>query len=363
MKPLNYLDRIKKVQREMEEQNLDVALITPSINFGYLFKGFFEMKERLICAVLNQDDDPLLITPSFEKERMAFTSNIDNIIGWQEEENPFLKLKEAVGFEPKNIALEPTTRFETFLNFKKVFPEAKFSNLGGILNDLRSQKTEAEIQRMERAAEITVKAINQILTDLKPGITEIELLKQLTEIMTEMSQEPSWALVQFDENSAIPHGSASKKKLTEESVILIDTGTSCDHYFSDITITTTFGKPSNEFLRIYDIVQRANDAALEKSKEGVPAEEVDFAARKVIEKAGYGQYFTHRLGHGLGLEVHEEPYIVKGNKEKLVSGNVHTDEPGIYIPGKFGIRIEDDVIVEKHAAKRIFAFDRYFWEK
>ena len=134
-----------------------------------------------------------------------------------------------------------------------------------------------------------------------------------------------------------------------------------DHYFSDITITTVFGKPSAEFLKIYQIVEEANQKALETSKEGISAEIVDMEARKIIENAGYGRFFTHRLGHGLGLDVHEEPYIVKGNKKALEKGNVHTDEPGIYLPGKFGVRIEDDILVERKS-KRLYEFNRYFWE-
>jgi Xaa-Pro dipeptidase len=214
---------------------------------------------------------------------------------------------------------------------------------------------------MVQAAEYTSKGILDTLELIQEGQTELEILKLAQEQMTKHSGEQSWALVQIDENSAVPHGKPSNKKLRKDSVILIDAGTACEHYFADITVTSVYGTASEEFKKIYFIVEKANDAALEKSKNGVPAEEVDFAARSVIEQAGFGQYFTHRLGHGLGLQVHEEPYIVKGNKIPLVQGNVHTDEPGIYLPGKFGVRIEDDVLVSEKS-KRLVEFDRYLWK-
>ncbi len=363
MKPLDYSKRLSKFKKNMEKNNIELSLITPSVNFGYLFKGFFEMSERLICAAIPLNDDPILIAPSFEEERMQRSTNIDNIITWSESENPFDKLKESVDFVPQTISLESTAVFSFYLRFQKVFSNSKFQDISDIINPLRSVKSQAEIERMEQACKYTVRTINEIVDSFEEGITEQALLKKVTERMSELSNEPSWALVQFDENSAIPHGSASAKKLKKGSVVLIDTGTSVDHYFSDITVTTPFGKPTSKFLEIYEIVQEANDAALEKSKEGTIAEDVDAAARDVIEKAGYGKYFTHRLGHGLGLDVHEEPYIVKGNKRKLVEGNTHSDEPGIYIPGEFGIRIEDDVLVGKKSSRRIYSFDRAFWER
>ncbi|MHA1864911.1 MAG: M24 family metallopeptidase [Candidatus Heimdallarchaeaceae archaeon] len=363
MQPLNYRKRLEQTKKLMEKENVDLILLTPSVNFGYLFKGFLDMRERLICAAIILDEEPLLIAPEFEVERMQNSTNIKNVVGWKEDEDPYLKLKKSLDFTPKMISLESTTCFENFLKFKEIFPNSDFLNAAFIFNDMRGRKTEAEIERIRKASEFTVKSVETLLSEIEPGMTEIEVQNQLIKKMSEISGEPSWALIQFDENSAIPHSSASSKKLREDSVILIDSGTSCDRYFSDITITTTFSKPSSKFLEIYDIVQKANDKALETSKEGVPAEQVDFEARRIIDTAGYGKYFTHRLGHGLGLEVHEHPYIVKGNKQPLIEGNVHTDEPGIYLPGKFGIRIEDDLIVRKDKSERIYEFDRIFWEK
>ncbi len=362
MKTLDYKKRIEKIRKILEEQKIDVFLLTPSVNFGYLFKGFFGISERLICGVITLDENLTLVAPHFEKERMQVSTIFDNIITWNEEENPYTILRNAIDCKTSKIALEPTTTFEVYNKLKKIFPETNFVNGGKYLSEMRSIKSDAELERITNAANYTVEGIMKTIESLEEGATEIDAMKAVQENMSELSGELSWGLVQFDEHSALPHGNATKKRLKQNSVVLIDAGTSSDHYFADITVTTTFGKPSNEFLKIYSIVEESNNKALETSHVGIPAENVDFAAREVIEKAGYGKYFTHRLGHGLGLDVHEEPYIVKGNKELLRRGNVHTDEPGIYLPDKFGIRIEDDIVITEKG-ERIVEFDRCFWEK
>ena len=361
MKPIDFNQREKIVQNQMIEDDIDLFLVTPSVDFGYLFKGFFSLSERLVCGIIFPFEDAKIVAPFFEKERMQIETTFDDVVTWKEEENPYKILKNAISDKPKKIALESTTPFEVFLRIKKQFPNSEFVDGGTIVKQLRSIKTEAEIERMVSAANFTKDGILSALEKVEEGQTEIDSLRLVQKEMMSLSGEMAWAIVQFGENSAIPHGHPTKRKLKENEVILIDAGTTCEHYFADITVTTFFGKTNQEFLKVYEIVEEANAVALEISKAGVPAEEVDFAARKVIEDANYGKYFTHRLGHGLGLEVHEEPYIVKGNKEPLISGNVHTDEPGIYLPGKFGIRIEDDVLVGKRS-KRLVEFDRHIWK-
>ncbi len=361
VKSIDFNQRQKEIQDQLVSDEIDMFLITPSVDFGYLFKGFFSLSERLVCGVISTTEDAKIIAPSFEKERMQIVTTFDDVVTWKEEEDPYEILKNAISGEPKKIALESTTPFDVYLRIKKQFPNSDFVDGGSLVKQMRAIKTEEEIERMVKAANYTKDGVLSTLEKIEEGQTEIEALRLAQKEMMNLSGEMAWAIVQFGENSAIPHGHPTKRKLKENEVILIDAGTTCEHYFSDITITTFFGKATQEFLEIYEIVEEANAAALETSKEGVPAEEVDFAARKIIEDANYGKYFTHRLGHGLGLEVHEEPYIVKGNKNPLISGNVHTDEPGIYLPGKFGVRIEDDVLVGEKS-KRLVEFDRHIWK-
>ena len=361
VKSINFDHRQKEIQDRMIRNEIDLFLVTPSVDFGYLFKGFFSLSERLVCGIINSSDDAKIVAPSFEKERMQIVTTFDDVITWREEEDPYVILRNAISEEPKKIALESTTPFDIYLRIKKQFPNSEFVDGGAIFKQMRAIKAEEEIERMVRASNYTKDGILNAINKIEEGQTEIEALRLVQSEMTALSGEMGWAIVQFGENSAIPHGHPTKKKLKENEVVLIDAGTTCDHYFSDITVTTFFGNVTQEFLGIYEIVEEANAVALDTSKEGIPAEEVDFAARKIIESANYGKYFTHRLGHGLGLEVHEEPYIVKGNKDPLISGNVHTDEPGIYLPGRFGVRIEDDVLVGKKS-KRLVELDRHIWK-
>lgn len=360
MKPLDFNARQSAIIEEMQKHEIDLFFITPSIDFGYLFRAFLTISERLVCGILSTNQDSQLIAPSFEKENMQNHTTFDDIRTWNEDEDPFSVLKNSIKNNVKKIALEPTMPFEIFFKLHKKFPDAEFIDGSKIIRKQRAIKSDAEIERMEKAGQYTVNGMIRALDNLKTGISELEFLKIVQNEMTIESGEPSWALVQFDENSAIPHGPPSERKLKDNSVVLIDAGTMCNHYFADITLTTFYGKVTADFLNIYEVVQEANNMALEKSQTSISCEEVDIAARNVIEKAGYGKFFTHRLGHGLGLEVHEEPYMVKGNTRKLDKGNVHTDEPGIYIPNKFGIRIEDDILVD-NKSRRLVTFDRQLW--
>jgi Xaa-Pro dipeptidase len=180
---------------------------------------------------------------------------------------------------------------------------------------------------------------------MRAGMSESEVARILEEEFANQGTRGG-GLVQFGPSAAFPHGAPAERRLAKGDAVLIDCGCKVRGYSSDITRTVSFGPPSDEFRKVYAIVDRAQLAGIEALKAGVAAEDVDRAARKVIEDAGYGKYFTHRLGHGLGMDGHEQPYLVRGNKKPLASGNVETVEPGIYIPERFGVRIEDDYAVQ-----------------
>lgn len=189
-------------------------------------------------------------------------------------------------------------------------------------------------------------------------MTESEVGRIVNEKMSKRSNAPASSLVQSGPNSAIPHGSASDRKIEPNDVLLIDGGTTVAGYKGDITITTVIGQPSERFKKIYDIVFRANRAAFDTARAGIPCESLDKTARELITSEGFGTYFTHRLGHGIGLEGHEHPYIVTGNTQKIETGMAFTIEPGVYILGEFGIRIEDDVAITKDGAERLSTVPR-----
>jgi Xaa-Pro aminopeptidase len=205
-------------------------------------------------------------------------------------------------------------------------------------------KNYSEIKYLQNAFQNSAKVITSFLYQLEAGMTELEAQSILKDKLMWGSNEEVFNLVQFGENSALPHFHGGERKLKKHDVVLIDAGGTVNNYWGDITITTVFGKASKRFKEIFEIVNKANIRGKETVKLNKTAHEVDTETRDIITKKGYGEFFTHRTGHGLGLEVHEHPYIVGGNHYSLEPGNSFTIEPGIYLPNEFGVRIEDNVI-------------------
>jgi len=299
--------------------------------------------ERLIAVVVPQKKPPFIICPAFEEALMRSQSFIEDFYPWKEEEDPYELLKKIISPSGSSvIGLEPTTYFETFMNIKKHFPGSDFTDGGELFSSLRIRKSEEEIEAIKKAADITEGNILRALQNLREGISEEDFKKYLSGYET---------LVQFGKASSYPHSKGGENILKKEDVVLIDQGDLCERYNSDITRTNHFGKPGDKFLKVWHIVREARDEAIKICAPEVPCELVDRAARDVIEKAGYGEYFIHRTGHGLGLDIHEKPWIVSGNREILEEGNVFTIEPGIYFPGEFGVRIEEDVVITQDGCR------------
>jgi Xaa-Pro dipeptidase len=214
-------------------------------------------------------------------------------------------------------------------------------------------KSAHEIELIRLANQITLKAFEIALKTLKEGMTHTELSGKVAAAHQQLGTRGG-ALVLFAEHSASPHGTVTPQKLREGDIVLVDGGCSIENYSSDITRTTIFGKPTGKHLKVFDIVKRAQAAALKTARPGVACEDVDAAARKVVSEAGFGpdyKYFTHRLGHGIGMEGHEWTYLVRGNKTRLEAGMTFSDEPGIYIPGEFGVRCEDIMVITENGAE------------
>lgn len=344
-----YAKRARDLAGSVSRKKLGAMFLEPGSNFRYLTGLQLGRSERIIGAVLTSKGKLFLVGPAFEKERLLSSRAPAEIHTWLEDENP-MQLAAGIVLTGKSkypiVAVGPTTRFFVVEWLRVELPGWNMVHAGPIIEEARLRKDREELSAIRAACKKTLAVMASIPGLLKEGITELELARKI-----------GGGIVQFGENAAVPHGGPSGRKLKKGDVVLVDTGHTCEGYWSDLTRTFFFGRKTGEFKKVYQIVQAAQKAAIRAVRPGTTCQVVDRAARSVIEEAGYGEYFIHRTGHGLGLDIHEPPYLVKGNKTRLAAGMVVTIEPGIYMPGKFGVRIEDDVVVTK-TGRRVLSTGR-----
>ncbi len=350
LSPEVFSRRLARAQAELKARKLDFLVATPSTNYEY-FTGYNPGRsERLIALVLPVAGAPVVVCPSFEVERIKRHGVVADVRGWEEQDDPYPLVRAAVTGLTKvrhgTIALEPSTTYETFLRLTDALPSWKFADGAAVTERLRIVKAPEEVALIRRAIEITEAAIAATFGQLAAGMTERDVARLLSREMQQRGAEGG-GLVQFGPSSALPHGGPAGSPLERETVVLIDCGCRVGGYTSDITRTIWFGdQPAEEFRKVFNAVHDAQTAAMQLGRPLVTkCEEMDRAARQVITDAGYGAFFTHRLGHGLGMDGHEVPYLVAGNERRLEPGMVFTIEPGIYQLGKFGVRIEDDCLM------------------
>ena len=350
LSPEVFARRLDRARGELKARGLDLLIATPSTNYEYLTGYNPGRSERLIALLLPVVGAPAIVCPSFEVERIKRHSIVTELHGWEEQEDPHALVRETVrpltpGSRGGTIALESSTTYQTFLRLGRALPGWKFVDAGPVTDRLRVIKSPEEVALLRRAIAITLDAMAATFAQLAVGTTEVQVAQALSREMDQRGA-PGGGLVQFGPSSALPHGGPAGPKLERETVVLIDCGCRVGGYTSDITRTIWFGdRPSEEFRKVFNVVHDAQTAAMELGRPGTPCEEMDRAARKVITAAGYGPFFTHRLGHGLGMDGHEPEYLVEGNKTRLEPGMVFTIEPGIYQLGRFGVRIEDDCVM------------------
>lgn len=333
-----YRDRQAKLRAGAKSRGWDVLLVTPSTNLAYSCGLSMPRSERLTALILLVDGPAVLVTPSFEESNVTRDATFDEVKTWQEDQDPIALAAKL--FAKKAVGVEGSTAYSTASQLGAA-AGARTEDATAVFDALRQVKSEQEFAFIEEAGRRTVAAISATHEKLQAGMTERDVQQILSQEFSRLGVSGD-GLVQFGSSTALPHGGPRDRELAKGDAVLIDCGCRVRGYTSDVTRTVAFGAPSDEFRKVYAIVNRAQLAGIEALAAGKPAEDVDRAARKVIEDAGYGAYFTHRLGHGLGMDGHEQPYLVKGNAKPLVAGNVVTVEPGIYLPGKFGVRIEDD---------------------
>lgn len=336
------LDRARQLTRDAGGTVLFAT--SGATNFAYLVGNDFGRSERLIALVLPVDGPATLVAPAFEVERVKRGAKVGTVTGWEEYESPFVLVQKVLGGAATSarFVVEPKTDYWSAMALQRVMPDARLIDGSKVFETLRVIKTPEEIERMKRATQITEDAVAATMDRLEAGMLDVDVAKMVAEEHAKRGITGG-GLVQFAQDSALPHGHPTSAKLAPGMVVLIDAGGNFQGYESDITRTRWFGDEAPaKFREVYNLVHDAQTAAMEKVKPGVPCEEIDRAARAVITKGGYGQYFTHRLGHGIGMDGHEPAYMVEGNTQPLQPGFVFSVEPGIYMLGQFGVRLEDD---------------------
>ena len=348
-----FRDRQARLSAAAKTRGLDALFVTPSTNLSWSANLSIGRSERLTALVLPVDGPAVLVTPNFEAENHRRDVVVGEILTWNEDEDPMALAARAIG-KAKAIGIDGSTEYHTVaqLSASPALSGVRMSDATAIFDTFRMIKGPEEKALIKDAARRTILAIEAAQRRCARGMSEAALSGILEQEFRKLGVHGG-GLVQFGPSAAFPHGAPGERALERGDVVLIDAGCKVRGYTSDVTRTAVFGTPKDEVRRVYDTVDRAQRAGIEALRAGASGEEVDRAARRVIDEAGYGAFFTHRLGHGLGMDGHEPPYLVRGNATPLVAGNTVTVEPGIYLPGKFGVRIEDDFAVTDAAAEAL----------
>jgi Xaa-Pro dipeptidase len=348
--PAERLERIAKAQRLMRQQGLGAILIEPGASLDYFTGVQWWRSERLTAAVLPARGEAIIVTPFFEEPSVRESLGIPaEVRTWQEHEDPLglvagaLRDRKAAG---RPVGIEETVRFFAVDGLRKVLPGAQIRSAAPVTRGCRMIKTAHEIALMKKAADVTVAAYRYTYPRIEKGMTPADIAAIMNGATEKLGGTPGFALILLGEASAYPHGSGKPQQVREGEVVLMDCGCSVHGYQSDISRTFVFGEASAEQRRVWNHMHRGQQIAFEAARIGVPAGSVDDAVRRQYEAWGYGPGYklpgtSHRTGHGIGMEGHEPVNFVHGETTPLAPGMCFSDEPGIYLPGKFGIRLED----------------------
>jgi len=360
-----YDERVKRLISELDKKGIEVTIIANPLNTFYFTgfpKPFFPDKDRATFLLLNVKKEKVIIfVPElelYEAEDEVRLKTIEHEVRGVKVKEDFIKaltstLKEMglrpymrIGVEGAYVGFSFVERLENNLGWKL----AKLQDVSDLINDMRAIKDEHEVRLIRRACDVAIKAINNAIEHVEDGIKESELasiiVKSIVEEGATLAFEP---IVASGSRAAYPHGAYSDKKVRRGEPIVMDVGARVKGYCADVTRTVVIGKPNGDLLKAMESVRNAQERGIEALRGERTAEEVDQEVRKVLEMEGYGMFFIHSTGHGVGIEVHEKPRIGVGSKDIIKRGMVVTIEPGIYIKGKYGIRIEDTVVVREKA--------------
>lgn len=365
MKPITSEEREARIGRARElmvEKNFAAICMAGGTSLRYFTGVRWWNSERLMLLVLPAHGRPFAVCPAFEEERLHEQFSLvpsvadTRLLTWQENENPYAQV--AAGLKDLNlttgdIGIEETTAYVYTEGVARALPRAKLVSATPITAGCRSIKSPAELALMQLANSATLEVYEAAWRSAHPGMSTHEFSALVAAAYQRVGFQGD-ASCETGQYSALPHGSVQPQTILENDIVLIDDGCTVDGYQSDISRTFVYGKPSEKMRLVFDTVHRAQAMALAAARPGVPCQAVDAAARKVITDAGFGPgyaHFSHRVGHGIGMDGHEWPYLVQGNTLPLAANMTFSDEPGIYLRGEFGIRLEDDMHITEDGAK------------
>jgi Xaa-Pro dipeptidase len=354
--------RIESARQLMAENKVDAIMITGGTSLLYFTNIHWWMSERLFAIVLPVKGNPFYVCPAFEEDRAREQiaggpgGNNAEVRTWQEDESPYQRIAE--GLKDRKLSLgtlgmEETVRYVFSEGVSKAVPGARITSATPVTAGCRMIKSQHELQLMTLANQVTLAAYEAAYLSTKEGMTQNDFGAMVQAAHSRQGFQGG-ASIQVGENSALPHGSAKPQVIREGTILLMDGGCVVEGYESDISRTVVLGKPTDKMKQVFEIVHKAQSAALAAARPGVQCQAVDAAARKVITDAGFGpdyKHFTHRVGHGIGMDGHEWPYLVRGNTQLLAPNMCFSDEPGIYIRGEFGLRLEDDMHITESGAE------------
>jgi Xaa-Pro dipeptidase len=359
-------ERLTRLIETMRTEKFDAIVLNPGPSLYYMTGLSFHLMERPIVFIITLNEEPTFILPELELSKAEKSDLGLELIPYGEDDasraQAFQEASTRLHLDQRCIGVEPLCLrvFELRL-LESASPGADFVSCEGALSSLRMIKDENEKNYIRQAVVVAENALKATLPLIRVGMSELELASELTTQLLRAGSEPAMPfqpIVASGPNSALPHATPTDRKLQAGDLLIIDWGATVGGYISDITRTFTLGEIDPELEKIHSIVQGSNAAGREAVQPGIACQEIDRASRAVIENAGYGQFFIHRTGHGIGLEGHEHPNIREGNLQTLIPGMTFTVEPGIYLPDRGGVRVEDDVIVTDSGGESLSTYNR-----
>jgi Xaa-Pro aminopeptidase len=350
---MSYRDRIARARARMEELGVDVLLLSVGADLPYL-TGYEAMPlERLTMLVLPRTGEAKLVVPRLEAPRVVEQPGVFEVVSWNETDDPIALVARITG-AARVAAIGDHTWARFVLDLQDALRGTEFRKASAVTSALRIVKDDAEITALARAANAVDEVAREMRDEKFAGRTELDVHRELVERMLALGhQRANFAIVAASEDAASPHHEPGERIINDGDVVLCDFGGTMHGYCSDITRMFVVGEPSRELQDVYAVLTEAQEAGVQAAVVGAECQEVDTAARAVISDAGFGEFFVHRVGHGIGTEAHEEPYMVAGNRLPIAPGHAFSVEPGIYFAGRFGVRLEDIVVATADGPRRL----------